>query len=88
MIVGKILVVDDNPNICSAIEMLLQEEFESVDVLYSPKNLLNRIQQGEFDTILLDMNFTSGQKSGSEGQHTVMLNLQLKRLSLEPLILC
>ncbi|MHC1705543.1 MAG: sigma-54-dependent transcriptional regulator [Tenuifilaceae bacterium] len=67
MIEGKILVVDDNPNVCSAIEILLQEEFEKIDVLYSPEKLLNRIQQTEYDTILLDMNFTSGQKSGNEG---------------------
>lgn len=64
---GKILVVDDNPNVCSAIEMLLQEEFEKIDIIHSPKNLLNRIEKEEYDTILLDMNFTSGQKSGNEG---------------------
>lgn len=67
MIEAKILVVDDNPNVCSAIEMLLQEEFEKIDVIYSPKNLLSKIQLAEFDAILLDMNFTSGQKSGNEG---------------------
>ncbi|RPH32243.1 MAG: sigma-54-dependent Fis family transcriptional regulator [Bacteroidales bacterium] len=67
MIKGKILVVDDNPNVCSAIEMLLQEEFEKIDIIHSPKNLLNRIEKEEFDTILLDMNFTSGQKNGNEG---------------------
>jgi len=64
---GRILVVDDNPNVCSAIELLLQEEFEKIDVLYSPEKLLNKIQQNEYDTILLDMNFTSSQKSGNEG---------------------
>lgn len=67
MIEGNILVVDDNPNVCSAIELLLQEEFEKIEVLYSPDTLLEKIKQVDYDAILLDMNFTSGQKSGSEG---------------------
>lgn len=67
MIKGKILVVDDSPNVCNAIEILLQEEFEKINTINSPKNLLHSIQQDDFDAILLDMNFTSGQKSGNEG---------------------
>jgi len=64
---GRILVVDDNQNVCSAIEMLLQEEFEKIDILASPKNLLSQIKREEYNVILLDMNFSSGQKSGNEG---------------------
>lgn len=67
MIKGKILVVDDNVNVCAALEMLLQEVFEKIDSINSPKNLLHSIQQEQYDAILLDMNFTSGQKNGNEG---------------------
>lgn len=58
MIKGKILVVDDNINVCAALEMLLQDVFEKIDSINSPKNLLHAIQQQQYDAILLDMNFT------------------------------
>ena len=77
MIKGKVLIVDDNSNVCSALEMLLQEVFEKIDVINSPKNLLYLVQQEQYDAILLDMNFTSGQKNGNEGLYWLSRIMEL-----------
>ena len=57
MIKGKILVVDDNKSILSAMEMLLQDEFEVIKTISSPNLLPSLLQSESFDLILLDMNF-------------------------------
>jgi len=77
MIKGRVLIVDDNSNVCSALEMLLQEVFEKIDTINSPKNLLHLIQQEQYDAILLDMNFTSGQKNGNEGLYWLSRIIEL-----------
>lgn len=64
---GKILIVDDNPNVCSALELLLQEEFSTVEITASPEGVPERLVETPFDVVLLDMNFTSSQQSGTEG---------------------
>jgi len=64
---GKILIVDDNKSVLTALEMLLQTEFESVFCLSNPAGLLATIKQHNFDIVLLDMNFNAGINSGNEG---------------------
>jgi DNA-binding NtrC family response regulator len=64
---GKILIVDDNPNVCSALELLLQEEFSTVETATSPEGIPEKLAVTPFDVVLLDMNYTSGQQSGTEG---------------------
>jgi len=66
---GKILVVDDNQSVLTALEMLLQSEFEEVFTLKDPGNLISTIQQNHVDAILLDMNFKAGINTGNEGIH-------------------
>jgi len=64
---GKILILDDNKSVLTALEMLLQSEFESVYCLDNPITLLSTIKQHNFDIVLLDMNFKAGINSGNEG---------------------
>lgn len=63
---GKILVVDDNRNILSSLRLLLDDVFEDVTTLPSPKTMLNVLAQG-VDAVLLDMNFVAGINNGNEG---------------------
>ena len=63
---GKILVVDDNRNILSSLRLLLDDVFEDVMTLPSPKTMLNVLAQG-VDAVLLDMNFVAGINKGNEG---------------------
>ena len=64
---GKILIIDDNKSVLTALEMLLQNEFEEVITLKNPNNLISTIQQNNIDVILLDMNFKAGINTGNEG---------------------
>ncbi len=64
---GKILVVDDNKSILSAVEILLQDDFEEVVTIANPNQLPSLVESIEFDLILLDMNFSAGVNTGNEG---------------------
>lgn len=64
---GKLLIVDDNTNILSAVKMLTENYFEKVTTLDSPKSLVSTIQTESPDVILLDMNFHAGINTGNEG---------------------
>ena len=64
---GKLLIVDDNTNILSAVKMLTENYFEKVTTLDSPKSLISTIQIESPDVILLDMNFHAGINTGNEG---------------------
>jgi len=66
---GRILIVDDNKSVLTALEMLLQSEFKEVYTLNNPGNLISTIQQNQIDVILLDMNFKAGINTGNEGLH-------------------
>lgn len=64
---GKILVVDDNNSILSALKILLPKYFEDVMLINNPNTLVNEICKNRYDVILLDMNFQAGLNTGNEG---------------------
>lgn len=64
---GKILIVDDNKSVLSALEILLQFEYEKVETLSNPNQLSSFPNLNEFDIVLLDMNFSAGVNTGNEG---------------------
>jgi len=64
---GKILILDDNKSVLTALEMLLQTEFKKVYTLRNPNSLLSTIQKHNIDVVLLDMNFKAGINTGNEG---------------------
>ncbi|MFV0590652.1 MAG: sigma-54-dependent transcriptional regulator [Draconibacterium sp.] len=64
---GKLLVVDDNKSILSALEILLQDDFEEIKTIANPNQLPSLIENGRYDLILLDMNFSAGVNNGNEG---------------------
>lgn len=64
---GKIIVVDDNKHVLTALKFLLNNYFEKVYLLSSPNTLLHDLKEYAPDVVLLDMNFSSGINSGNEG---------------------
>mgnify|MGYP001145168222 CR=1 FL=1 len=63
---GKILVIDDDPDIRITARMVLKKHFEEVVVWEHPR----RMDNGgipDTDLVLLDMNFSPGATSGDEG---------------------
>ena len=64
---SKILVVDDNVGIRSALKILLPMHFEAVELLASPKELMSVMRSFRPDVVLLDMNFETDINTGNEG---------------------
>ena len=64
---GKILIADDNRNVLSALSLFLPVEFEHVKTIQQPGRLIAEMELMDYDVVLLDMNFTSGQQTGNEG---------------------
>lgn len=64
---GSILIVDDNLSALTSLELLLQDEFKLIKTLDAPTHIPTFMEHNQFDVVLLDMNFSPGQKSGSEG---------------------
>lgn len=65
--IGKILVVDDNPGIRRALEILLPMHFAEVRTIPSPATLVSSLEQFRPDVVLLDMNFNTSINTGNEG---------------------
>lgn len=64
---GSILIVDDNKNVLTALRILLENYFETVTLLSSPKQLHTFLREKAPDIVLLDMNFSTGINNGNEG---------------------
>lgn len=64
---ARILVVDDDPDILVAVQLLLKTEAKSVVTERNPEQLRTVLAKDQFDLILLDMNYKSKLNSGNEG---------------------
>ncbi|MFA9372081.1 MAG: sigma-54-dependent transcriptional regulator [Labilibaculum antarcticum] len=67
MSIGRVLIVDDHKRVLTALQILLQDEFEDVQTLSNPNSLLSTLETNKYDIILLDMNFSAGVNTGNEG---------------------
>jgi len=63
----KLLIVDDNKNVLTALTRLLEMEFDEVHTASNPNLIHKMVISNDYDTILLDMNFSAGVNSGNEG---------------------
>ena len=64
---GNILIVDDNKQVLSALEIFLMSEFDQITCLSTPNRIMNELEKRFYDVVLLDMNFSAGINSGNEG---------------------
>ena len=64
-----ILIVDDDPEVLLAAQLVLKKAFQNVATASAPDNIRQLLTQHTFDVILLDMNFSPGATSGQEGIH-------------------
>ncbi len=67
MVDAKVLVIDDNKSVLSALEILLQFEYKKVTTLSNPNQISSFKNLNEQDIVLLDMNFSAGVNTGNEG---------------------
>lgn len=64
---AKILVVDDDPDVLVAVQLLLKTEARQVVTEKNPEQLRTHLAKDHYDLILLDMNYKSKLNSGNEG---------------------
>jgi DNA-binding NtrC family response regulator len=64
---AKILIIDDDVDVLSAAKLLLKRHFSQVDIEQNPLKIPFLITNGNYDAVLLDMNFTRDVSSGKEG---------------------
>jgi DNA-binding NtrC family response regulator len=64
---SSILIVDDDPDVLTAVRLLLKTEVKEVVTEKNPENLRWHLSKDNFDVILLDMNFSSSINTGNEG---------------------
>ncbi len=63
----RILVADDQADILQALRLLLRQEGFEVETAASPGGVLAALEQADFDTLLMDLNYTRDTTSGREG---------------------
>ena len=63
----RILVVDDNTAVCTALEILFDLQGIEVESVDNPQAALARLGRGGIDLVLQDMNFSRDTTSGEEG---------------------
>ena len=63
----RLLVADDQPHILEALDLLLRPEGYLLEPARTPAEVLLRLDETEFDGLLLDLNYTRDTTSGQEG---------------------
>ena len=64
---ASILIIDDDPDVLTAVRLLLKTEAKTVVTEKNPENIRWHLSKDDYDVILLDMNFTSSINTGNEG---------------------
>ena len=64
---GKILVIDDDRDILLTARVVLKRQFGIIHTETNPEKIFKKLDEEDFDVILLDMNFSTGVTSGKEG---------------------
>jgi len=68
---ARLLVADDQPHILAALEILLHGEGYQTDRAVNPENVLQALQEQNFDVVLMDLNYTRDTTGGAEGLELV-----------------
>lgn len=63
----RILIADDQPDVLSALCLLLKGHGYATETVASPADLLDAIAHREFDLLLMDLNYARDTTSGREG---------------------
>ena len=64
---ASVLIIDDDPDVLTAVRLLLKTEAKQVLTEANPENLRDLLSKQKFDVLLLDMNFNSSINTGNEG---------------------
>lgn len=63
----RILIADDQADVLEALRLLLKPEGYAVQTAQSPAGVLAALESGDFDVVLIDLNYARDTTSGAEG---------------------
>jgi len=64
---GHVLIADDQMHVLDALQMLLRGSGFSTESVTHPGPLLSAVETGQFDAVLMDLNYTRDTTAGGEG---------------------
>lgn len=65
--IPRTLIADDQPDVLAALRLLLKGAGYQTESADSPKAIIEAIRKGDFDVVLMDLNYTRDTTSGKEG---------------------
>ena len=77
----RTLIADDEPDILTALRILLANEGHELETVSSPAAVLEAIKRSQFDVVLMDLNYARDTTSGREG-----IDLITRIRALDPLL--
>jgi DNA-binding NtrC family response regulator len=63
----RILIADDQADVLEALRLLLKPEGYAVQAASSPAGVMTALEAGDFDVVLIDLNYARDTTSGAEG---------------------
>jgi len=63
----RILIADDQPDVLEALRLLLKREGYKIEAAESPQQVLQAIENRDYDAAIIDLNYTRDTTSGQEG---------------------
>jgi phosphoserine phosphatase RsbU/P len=64
---GRVLIADDQMHVLDAVEMLLSGCGLATQAVTHPARVLPTLERGQFDAVLMDLNYTGDASGGAEG---------------------
>jgi sigma-B regulation protein RsbU (phosphoserine phosphatase) len=80
------LIADDQPDVLTALRLLLRNAGYQIEAVTSPAEVLEKIKQEEFDLVLMDLNYARDTTSGQEGLDLIS-NIRMLDSSLPIVVL-
>jgi phosphoserine phosphatase RsbU/P len=68
---GRVLIADDQTNVLDALQMLLRGSGLATEAVTHPARVLRALETGQFDAVLMDLNYTRDTVGGGEGLELV-----------------
>ena len=68
---ARVLVADDQPHVVDALQLLLKNHGYKTQTASHPSRVLQALDEGKFDVVLMDLNYTRDTTAGGEGLELV-----------------
>lgn len=63
----RLLIADDQPDVLDSLHLLLKSEGFEIEATSTPDGILQKVEDKQFDALLIDLNYTRDTTSGAEG---------------------